>query len=102
METNDLLACLLQVVARTAIPTREVRRIVGARSKQLKAFNLCDGSNTLAEIGKKTRIDGGNLSRAVARWREHGIVFLVGTGNEARYLHIYPLSQKEVPGFEDE
>lgn len=102
METNDLLACLLQVVARTAIPPREVRRIVGTRSKQLKAFNLCDGSNTLAEIAKKTRIDRGNLSRAAARWREHGIVFLVGTGNDARYLHIYPLSRKDAGGPADE
>lgn len=98
METNDLLACLLQVLGRTAMPPSEVRRVTGDRAKQLKAFNLCDGSNTLMEIGRKARIDSGNLSRSVARWREHGIVFLIGTGNQARYLHIYPLSPKELRG----
>lgn len=101
MEATDLLACILKVLARTAMTPDEVRRIIGRGGKQLQAFNLCDGSNTLADIAKKLRIDSGNLSRAVARWREHGIVFLVGRGNDARYLHVYPVAKKKTESESD-
>ncbi len=93
MEINEFLPCLLEILGRSAIPPSQVRRIIGDGSKQLKAFNLCDGSNSLTDIAKKAQLDAGNLSRTLARWREHGIVFLIESAKGARYLRIYPLAK---------
>lgn len=47
MTESDLLRCLIQVVGRVAVPQQEVREIVGPKKKsRIKAFNLCDGSNS--------------------------------------------------------
>jgi hypothetical protein len=97
MKIEDFLPCALQVLGRATMPPENVRRIIGDRKKQLQAFNLCDGTNTLKQIAKRSRINQGNLSRTMSRWREHGIVFLVGEGKDARLLHIYPLPKKESP-----
>ena len=91
MELNDFLNCTLQVIARVAMPPDKIREVIGDRAKQLKAYNLCDGTNTLGEIAKKARIDQGNFSRTSTRWIEQGILFSVGQGNDRRLLHLYPL-----------
>ncbi len=96
METNDLLRCAVQVIGRIAVPPEKVRKIIGeSKKKQLKAYNLCDGTRTLVKIAKKAKIDEGNLSRTVNRWLEHGIVFSVAEGSDKRLLHIYPLPKRE-------
>ena len=95
MDINDLLRCTLQVIGRVAIPTEKVREIVDTGKKQLHAFNLCDGSRTQKQIAKESKIDPGNLSRTLTRWRQHGVVFVFGEGKKATFLHIYPLSPAE-------
>lgn len=40
---EELLGCLIQVIGRAALPEARVREIVGDASKQVRAFNLCDG-----------------------------------------------------------
>lgn len=96
METNDLLACALQIIGRIAIPAATVREVIGqAKKKQLKAYNLCDGTRTVGQIAKKVKIDSGNFSRTAQRWIEHGIVFSFADGIEKRLLHIYPLPEDE-------
>ena len=95
MNDTDLLRCLISVIGRVAMPTETVRSIIGKGRNRIKAFNLCDGSNTLGEIARKVRIDKGNLSRAAADWVEHGIAFWIGEENEARLLHIYPVPEKD-------
>ncbi len=96
MTESDLLRCLIQVVGRVAVPRQEVREIVGPKKKsRIRAFNLCDGSNSLTEIARKAKVNQGNLSRSVAIWLANGIAFWVGEGRDARLLHIHPIPEKE-------
>ena len=57
--------------------------------KQLLAYNLCDGETPQAEIGKKAKLDHGNLSRLISKWIETGIVVRVGATTMLP-LHLYP------------
>jgi hypothetical protein len=90
MDQSDLLRCLLQVIGRAAIKEEDVRDVIGS-GKQLKAFNLCDGSLSQAQIARKAKIERGNFSRNVTRWVENGVLFRIGGGNDATLLHIYPI-----------
>jgi hypothetical protein len=92
ISTNQLFRCLLSVVARGTIPEAKVREAVG---KQIKAYNLLDGTRTLAEVGKAAHKDQGQMSRTVARWVEAGVVFRLGNGKGARLLHVYPIAERE-------
>ena len=91
---EQLIECLIQVIGRAAVPEQKVREIVGDGAKQIKAFNLCDGTRTQLAIAKQARIDQGSLSRTSQRWVENGVAFWVGEGHGARLLHIYPLSKR--------
>jgi hypothetical protein len=86
-----LLECLIHVIGRVAVKLDDIRGIVGNGTKQIKAFNLCDGSLSLSTVAKKTGLDVGNFSRAVDRWINSGIMFCFEKGNEIRLLHIYPI-----------
>lgn len=95
--TEVLLKALLHVSARAAFPPDRLRRIVlskGAGEKQVRAFNLCDGSRTQGEIAKALKINSGNFSRTAARWLDEGIVVRLGDGRDATLLHVYPLPGK--------
>jgi hypothetical protein len=93
MDTAEaLLRAILATVARTTFPPEILTKIVmptAGSAKQLLAYNLCDGETSQAAIGKKAKIDHGNLSRLVSRWVEAGV--LVRIGPEALPLHLYPL-----------
>jgi hypothetical protein len=92
---EHLLECLIQVIARAALSEDRVREVVGSGKKQIKAFNLCDGTNTQTEIAKKAGVDLGNFNRASRRWIEHGVAFAVGDGRDARLLHVFPISTSD-------
>jgi hypothetical protein len=95
-DSDSLLRAVLSVTARLAFPLEKLAEIViskGSSVKQVRAFNLCDGSRSQAAIAKTLKLDAGNFSRTVARWVEEGIVFRLGEGREARLLHVYPLTQ---------
>ena len=93
MNTTDaLLKGILATVARAAFPQDALMKIVAPTAgseKQLLAYNLCNGEMSQAEIGKAAKLDPGNLSRAIARWVEAGIVLRVGS--DQLPLHVYPL-----------
>jgi len=93
MNTSEsLLKGILATVGRAAFPPETLFEIVAptkGSAKQISAYNLCDGETPQAEIGKRTKLDRGNLSRTIARWIEAGIVIRVGP--EGHPLHIYPL-----------
>jgi hypothetical protein len=91
MTTEDLLLCLVHVIGRAAIPVEEVQEVVGSGRNRIKAFNMFDGTRTLSQVARATKIDQGNLSRAVTDWIEHGIAFWVGQANDSRLLHVYPV-----------
>ena|SRR5438876_9401279 len=92
---NDaLLRAILTLIARQTFPPERLAEIViakGAGAKQVKAFNLCDGSKTQGEIAKSLKLDAGNFSRTVSRWLEEGVVFRLGGGRDATLLHVYRL-----------
>lgn len=95
---EQLLACLIQVISRTAMPAERVRDLVGDGKANLRAFNMCDGVRTQNEIAKKLKIDQGQLSKTFARWVETGIAFRVGDENESRLLHVYPVPKSDNAG----
>lgn len=96
MDTNEsLLQAILGIVARQTFPPAELAKLIAPTSggeKQLVAYNLCNGKNSQAEIGKQANVDKGSLSRSIARWMELGIVIRVG--HEQLPLHIYALPKE--------
>ena len=96
MNTTDaLLKGILATVGRTVFPLEALFKIVApsaGSTKQVLAYNLCDGDTPQAEIGKKAKLDKGSLSRSISRWIDAGVVIRVGA--EGYPLHIYPLSPK--------
>ena len=94
--TNTLLRVLIQLTARGVFTEESIREVVaptGKSGKQLRAYNLCDGTRRQAEIAKAIGIDQGNFSRLVTRWVGAGVLFRLGDGAEARLLHLYPISR---------
>ncbi len=95
MSTQETyLRAILATVARTAFPPDLLLEIVATGSdkiKQVKVYNLCDGSRSQGEIVKEAGLDKGNFSRTLSRWEDEGIVIRVGTGRDVRPLHVYPL-----------
>jgi hypothetical protein len=94
--SETLLRAILGVVARQAFPVEKLREIVmkGSGDKQLRAFNMCDGTKGQSDIAKTLKLDSGNFSRTVMRWIDAGVLFRVGEGREAKLLHVYPLSEE--------
>jgi hypothetical protein len=96
MDAQDsYLRAILATVARQTFPPARIVEIMGpgATEKQFRAFNLCDGSRTQAEIGKELGLDSGNFSKTISRWIDEGIVIRVGEKRDARPLHVYPLPE---------
>jgi len=96
MDTQDtFLRAILATVARQTFSPARILEILGpaAGEKQRRAFNLCDGSKTQAEIAKELGLDPSNFSKTVNRWIDEGIVIRVGEKREARLLHVYPLPE---------
>jgi hypothetical protein len=90
-KSEQWLQCLVHIIGRAVIPAEKVYEIVGTGKKQIKAFNMCDGSMSQTEVSKKTAINQGNLSRTFNKWVDNGIAFWIGEESNARLLHIYPL-----------
>lgn len=93
---EQLAQCLIHIIGRAAIPEDRVREVVATRAKQVKAFNLCDGTRSQSEVARKTGVHQANLSRAMSRWIENGVAFWLGEGSEAKLLHIFPISSRGV------
>ena len=94
--TADLLKALIRVTGRVAIPPAQLREMIipdAGKMKQLRAYNLCDGSRTQGEVQKAAGIDAGSFSHTLKRWLERGIVFRIG--DEKNLLHLYPMAEKE-------
>ncbi|MFL6726638.1 MAG: winged helix-turn-helix domain-containing protein [Sphingomicrobium sp.] len=81
-------------MARQTFPPSTLYDVVtkgGGGEKQLRAYNLCDGTRSQSEIAKELGLDAGNFSRSLARWVDAGIVIRVGEARETRPVHVYPL-----------
>lgn len=97
--TDALLRILIALTGRAVFAEELVFEIVagasgmGSGTKQLNAYNLCDGSHTQADVARMAKLDAGNFSRTLNRWIASGIVFRIGDGREATLLHVFPLSE---------
>lgn len=92
--TESLLRGILATVGWTAFPPERLYKIVAptaGSAKQILAYNLCDGETSQTEIGKKTKLDAGSLSRSITKWIEAGVIVRVGA--DRLPLHLYPLSK---------
>ena len=92
-DSDTLLRAILSMTARQSFPTEQLAKIVikGSGDKQLRAFNMCDGTKNQGEIAKAMKLDPASFSRTVARWVESGVVFRLGSGRDTTLLHAYPL-----------
>lgn len=92
---DTFLRAILATVARQTFSPEDILKLLGAAAgeKQHRAFNLCDGSRTQADIAKELGLDPGNFSKTLSRWIDEGIVIRVGEKREARPLHVYPLPE---------
>ncbi len=90
---ETLLRAILSMTARQAFSVQRLSEIVlkGSGAKQLRAYNMCDGTKTQVEIAKAAKLDQASLSRTVARWIEAGVMFRIGSGRDTKLLHAYPL-----------
>lgn len=96
MSTSDAyLRAILATVARQTFSPQRMLEIMGSNAgeKQYRAFNLCDGTRSQAEIAKELGLDQGNFSKSLGRWIDEGIVIRVGEGRESRPTHVYPLPE---------
>lgn len=96
MDTNEtLLRAILMTLGRGTFPPAKLHRIVAPQknsSKNLVAYNACDGNTPQAEIARKAKLDQGALSRLLSRWIDGGIVTRIG--RDEFPLHIYPLTKE--------
>lgn len=86
---ESFLRAILATVARQTFPPARIGEIVGTGEKQLRAFNLCDGTRTQADIVKELGLDKSNFSKTLGRWVDEGIAIRVG--KDSLPLHVYPL-----------
>jgi len=92
---HTFLRAILATVARQTFSPAKILEIMGttAGEKQHRAFNLCDGTRTQADIAKELGLDQSNFSKTITRWIDEGIVIRVGEKRETRPLHVYPLPE---------
>ena len=93
-QTETILKALLATTGRAAFSVEQIHAIVnpkGNSAKQIKAYNLADGSLSQGDIAKKLKLDSGNFSRTVSRWVDAGIMFRL---DDKVLLHIYPVPEK--------
>ncbi|GLS02598.1 hypothetical protein GCM10007859_26250 [Brevundimonas denitrificans] len=94
MEIQEtFLRAILATVARQTFSPARILEIINAGEKQHRAFNLCDGTRTQAEIAKELGFDQGNFSKTISRWIDEGIIIRVRENRETRPLHVYPLPE---------
>ncbi len=68
--SEALLQAILSLIARQTFPLDRLLEIVqptGASAKQVKAFNLCDGSKGRTEIAKTLKLHQGSFIRSIER-----------------------------------
>jgi DNA-binding MarR family transcriptional regulator len=91
--SESLLRAILMTLGRGTFPPGKLYRIIAPQknsSKNLLAYNACDGNTSQAEIAKKTKLDKANFSKLLARWVDAGIMIRVD--RDQFPLHLYPLT----------
>ena len=91
--TDELLRVLILVMGSVAFPEHALRKAVRrpgrAAENHMKAYNLCDGTRSMREIGRMSDLGSSNMVKAISRWVEAGVAFRLGS--ESRPVHVYRL-----------
>lgn len=89
-----LRAILATIARQTFSPEVLAKHVLkNGGAKQIKAFNLCDGTLTQGEVAKEAGLDSGNFSKTISRWIEAGIIVRVTEGKKVVPVHVYPLDE---------
>jgi len=103
MDTNEtLLRAILMTLGRGTFPPGKLHRIIAPQknsSKNLVAYNACDGNTPQVEIARKSKLDKGALSRLLARSIEAGVMIRIG--EDQFPLHIYQLTEEALEQSEE-
>jgi len=92
-ESTDLLRALVGLIGRAAFPEHKLRDLVSpsGNSAYFHAYRMCDGRTPLTAIVKQTGIDSSNLSKAVGKWVDAGVMFRIGPKHLP--LNLYAVTQ---------
>ncbi len=93
---ESLLRAILSTIARQTYSPAQLRAAVapvGDGTKQVAAYNMCDGTKSQAEIGKTLKMDAGQLSRTISRWVELGLAFRLGEETEQKIVHLFRIPE---------
>ena len=93
---ESYLRAILATVARQTFPPALLVELVGRGEKQLRAFNLCDGTRTQGEIATELKLDASNFSKSLGRWIDAGVAIRIGEGRDVRPIHVYPIPEAEI------
>lgn len=96
VKAAQMLEFAVSLLGRIAFKDVELKQIIlsgGGGEKQLKAYNLCDGTRTQGEIAKAVKLDPGSFSRTVSRWESAGIAKRLGAGKEKKIKGLYEVSK---------
>lgn len=100
----DRLRVLTAMVGRLAIPEKSLRTLVTPKGNlnYIRAYNMCDGTNSLSEVADGVGLDPANFRKLVQRWVDAGIIFRVGDKEDV-LLHVYtlPLSVEPIAPRDD-
>ena len=93
------LRAILATLARQTFPQDVLAGHVlkGGGPKQFKAFNLCDGTRSQAEIAREAGLDAANFRKTITRWAVLGVIIRVIDGQSVTPVHVYPLSENFLP-----
>lgn len=92
------LRAILATVARQTFSLSDILSHVAPRSgseKQVTAYNLSDGTRSVAQIATEARLDKSNLRKSIKRWVDAGIVVKIEAGQEIHPVHVYPIPEAE-------
>ena len=96
MDNNEtLLRAIFATLSRGTFPPGKLHRIIAPQknsSKNLAAYNACNGNTPQREIARKAKIDPGDLSRLLSRWIDAGVMIRIG--RDQFPLHVYPLTRE--------
>jgi len=95
IKQNEVIISLL---GRMVFPEEKLIVMIQKNSKKpkelLKAYNLCNGKLTIAEIAKKSGVADTSLGQAILKWKKNGIIAVEDSqGTGIKPMKLYEVSE---------
>ena len=91
---------IISLLGRIVFPQEKLISIIQKNSKKpkeiVKAYNLCNGELTIAEIAKKSGIAAQGLGQTILKWERLGIIIVEGShgkGSEVKPMNLYEINE---------